>query len=106
MITQTQQRVLKAIEALIKEKGCAPTYGLISTVTGHHSLSTIHKHVHALAKKGYLVLDNCSRIEAVIPAGARNGLRWKECSVHHPAILHQCEKCPVCECCGNGGNTT
>ncbi len=53
-ITPKQQKVLNHIQAAILEKGYAPSYQEIAAALGINTVSTIHKHVMALSRAGFI----------------------------------------------------
>ena len=53
-LTKRQKQVMEVIAAFVEENGYSPSYEEIATRLDLASLATVHKHIAALAKKGYL----------------------------------------------------
>lgn len=55
MLTRRQQQVLTVIQTLFARQGYAPTLEEIATASGINTRSTVHQHVQALIREGYLL---------------------------------------------------
>lgn len=55
-MTPKQRDLLIFITDYWAKFGCAPTYSMISNSLGNISKSGVHRLVHALVKRGYLVM--------------------------------------------------
>jgi repressor LexA len=53
-LTPRQERILRAVEAFILERGYPPTVRRLGRLLGIASPSAVFKHLESLAKKGYL----------------------------------------------------
>lgn len=95
MLTDTQRRVYSAVISLSISTKRSPKYKEIAAKVGVKSLSTIHKHIKALIRKGWLTQETTHVLE-VVPANLRNGSEWHHCEEGHPRIWYQVSGCPVC----------
>lgn len=59
-LTKRQHEIVEYIKTYTQEHGFAPSYREIAEGTGLSSPATVHQHVHALAKKGYLKINQIS----------------------------------------------
>ncbi len=57
VLTKRQKQILDFIQSFIAENGYAPSYQEIGDYFGLSSPATIHQHIKALEKKGYLRSD-------------------------------------------------
>ena len=55
-LTPRQKQVYEFIKAYIKLKGCSPSYSAISQGLNLKSKAHIHRVIHRIRKKGYLVV--------------------------------------------------
>lgn len=53
-LTRRQKEVLDAIDSFVKENKYSPSFDELASALGLASLATVHKHILALAEKGYL----------------------------------------------------
>ena len=56
-LTSKQEQILKIIKESILEKGYPPSVREMCTAVGLSSTSSVHAHLEALAKKGYIKKD-------------------------------------------------
>ena len=54
LLSRRQAQVLRFIERFLKKHRYAPSYGEIAAAFGLSSLGTVHQHVQALERKGYV----------------------------------------------------
>jgi repressor LexA len=76
-LTDRQQQVLDAIITHFRQTGRWPTYRELGLTLGFSSTSTVHSHVHALARKGHVrvagrkgIVMAGDQTPAVLPAAA------------------------------------
>lgn len=84
-MTPAQARVLIVIQSALEETGIAPTFEELRVALNLANKSTVHLHVHALVKKGWLAADpHCKRGLAV-----RRRLEPDQCSINLPQALRR-----------------
>src|SRR6266403_1599161 len=95
MLTEAQRKVFTAIVQLVALRQRSPKYFEIGRKLGLRSGSTVHKHVTALIRKGYLTRPAPRELE-VVPVTLRNGLEYRSCDRGHAMCWFQVERCPAC----------
>jgi SOS-response transcriptional repressor LexA len=94
-VTPAQHRVYEAIKKLIGRDGYSPSFAEIGKEAGLTSLATVHKHVYALTRDGYITQQyNSSRSIALTPDKMLYG--FHSCEQGHELIFYQSESCPLC----------
>jgi repressor LexA len=53
-LTPRQTEILRFIEAVLTERGWAPSFADIAKHFGYRSLATVHEHLTTLQRKGYI----------------------------------------------------
>ena len=64
---KSQQAVLDFIKAFIKQKSIPPTVREICAAVGLKSTSTVHMHLKALERKGYILMDRAKQRSISLP---------------------------------------
>jgi repressor LexA len=95
MLTEAQREVFDAVVFLAAKERKSPTYKQIGDKLGLKSLSTVHKHINTLIRKGFLLRPSPYELQ-IVPAAARNEREWQTCDKGHPRIMFQVANCPIC----------
>ena len=66
-LTTKQKELLDAIEIHVVEHSVMPSYRELASIVGSSSPATIHKHISALEKKGYVIRHDRGRSMTLTP---------------------------------------
>lgn len=98
-MTPAQQNVLEAIKDLYKTKGRCPTFSEIGEASKLRSSCTVHKHVYALIRQGFLTRSDTSIFMnlVVVPDHL---VGFHSCEQGHERIWYAVGNCPCCKVMG------
>lgn len=95
MLTEAQKKVYSAVLSLSVSQRRTPKLREIAAKVGVKSTATVHKHIKALVRKGWLLRPGPHELEIVSP-GLRNGSEWHSCDRGHARCWFQVPECPAC----------
>jgi repressor LexA len=94
-MTKRQHQYYSVIRDFIAKNKYSPSFEEIARMVGVTSTSTVHRHVHRLAERGYLVLDplQARGIISIVPEKMQS---LSSCDRGHERIWFATSLCPLC----------